>query len=54
MPQTESQTPKVMSFGRLLLISFALVTGSFFIDQTIRWSAPWEGISEWIGSCRLH
>ncbi len=28
---------------RLLLISFALVTGSFVIDQTIRWSDPWAG-----------
>lgn len=29
---------------RLLLISFALVTGSFVIDQTIRWSDPLDGL----------
>lgn len=43
MPETESSKPKELGIGWLLLISFVLVTGSFVIDQTIRWSSPWDG-----------
>lgn len=43
MSETESSKPKGLGFGWLLLISFVLVTGSFVIDQTLRWSSPWDG-----------
>ncbi|MES2595524.1 MAG: hypothetical protein V4662_09325 [Verrucomicrobiota bacterium] len=36
--------PQRLGFGKLLLISFALFTGSFVIDQTIRWSDPLDGL----------
>ncbi|GEP41545.1 hypothetical protein [Brevifollis gellanilyticus] len=35
--------PQRLGLGKLLLISFALCSGSIIVDQTIRWSNPLEG-----------
>ncbi len=44
MSADEAQSPKGIRFVKLLLISFALCSGSFVMDQTIRWSDSWDGL----------
>lgn len=43
MTTEKPATYRRLGFGKLLLISFGLWTGSYVIEQTIRWSNPLEG-----------
>jgi hypothetical protein len=43
MTAEKPATYRRLGFVKLLLISFGLWTGSFVIEQTIRWSNPLEG-----------
>lgn len=44
MNETYEQKMKQLSFGLLLLISFATFNSGFIIDQTVRWSNHFQGL----------